>query len=739
MVKLREAFDAADVDGNNELELEELEMVIISMNPKAEITPADVQKVWEVLNPEGDEWIPFEKYVRGMLKVKEDPELAALVPTDVPNRFQLLSLVIDSPINEDQEKLIFDKLTGLEKGGIKMLEAMRTEQDRAEIKRTLEQACAGLLHDLTPEQRRSVHSTHYWCMAQACFIGLFSTLFPGMWENFLVLSYETDGAADAYWTCPGTIGDPFADHNEMIAEDSMYYGGEDGSPLWPYPLVECAHGLCATLPANISEYMAMGGTVQIGDVTACSPDLQFCDKPGNWTQNVDGIEGPTSLVGIPPVLVEDMYCQPLPKTFGQSDARDKELVTWWVLNVIGIVLGICFEIPLLMYTAVRSAVRVSASLDLRLTPLNQDRAFVANMLVRAAFEMGDPEGDVMGVDSGKEAKESEDEGHLLKDLFAVAFIKGKVVITGVLFKQLTARAVSYDTATWIKPYTGTMLATALWDTMMCHVIMKNAEIRAFGVTTSVEVFNDIIDTYCPQFEQEPASMSEKCKVQMLRAIGVAIVKHGSMFPTLEILLRHAVNYLGMKTSKAVTQGGIIDDASGMILDMDRLTLCEQRAVLCIHMLCYILSGDVSITELTLWKKLLSRVEELYQQERQKFDSFSLAELRAWIVEEAPRMKKAVERVPAGVNEAKELADLASFVPRPERVTWFDNVIPRVLCNKFRNMSVEPLSAHMISAAFDPDTHREYMAKTLTPEEMTKFTTSELIYKATNILTLQIST
>eukprot|EP01046_Picozoa_sp_COSAG06_P117914 COSAG06_NODE_65025_length_258_cov_0.635220_1_plen_85_part_11 len=85
--------------------------------------------------------------------------------------------------------------------------------------------------------------------------------------------------------------------------------------------------------------------------------------------------------------------------------------------------------------------------------------------------MGDPDGDVMGVDSGKEAKESEDEGHLLKDLFAVAFIKGKVVITGVLFKQLTARAVSYDTATWIKPYTGTMLATALWDTMMCHVIM----------------------------------------------------------------------------------------------------------------------------------------------------------------------------------------------------------------------------------------------------------------------------
>ena len=734
-----EAFDAADVDGDNELELEELEMVVMNMNPKANISPADIRRVWDVLNPDGSEWIPFETYVKGMLKVKADPELATLVPMDVPNRFQLLSLVIDSPINEDQERLIFDKMTGLEKGGIKMLEAMRTPMDKSMIKSTLAQACSGTLHDLTKEQRASVHSTHYWCMAQACFIGAFFTLWPGLWENYLVLTYETDGVVDAYWTCDGTIGDPFADHNNRIVDTSEYFGGE-GGPLWPYPLVECPHGLCVTLPANISEYRAMGGTVQIGDVRECSPDLQFCDKPGNWTQNVDGLEGPTSFVGIPPVRVEDMYCQPLPKTFHQSDERDKELVTWWILNVIGIVLGICFEIPLLMYTAVRSAVRVSWSLDLRLTPLNADRAFVANMLVRAAFEMGDPDGDVMGVDSGKEAKaEAEEEGRSrLRDLLAVAFVKGKVVITGVLFKQITARVANYDTATWIKPYTGTMLATAMWDTMMCHVIMKNAEIRAFGVTTSVEVFNDILDTYCPRYEKEPETLSDHCKVQMLRAIGVSIVKHGSMFPTLEILLRHAVNYLGMKSSKAVTQGGIIDDELALIDDMDRLTLPEQRAVLCIHMLSYVLSGEVSIGELKLWKKLLEKVEQLYQIERAKFDTFNLAELREFIVKECPRMKKAVARVPAGgKGEEEELADLASFVPRPKEVTWFDQVIPRVLCNKFRNMSVEPLSAKMISAAFDPEMHKEYMAKTLTPEEMTKFTTSELIYKATNILTLQI--
>jgi len=30
---------------------------------------------------------------------------------------------------------------------------------------------------------------------------------------------------------------------------------------------------------------------------------------------------------------------------------------------------------------------------------------------------------------------------------------------------------------------------------------------------------------------------------------VAIVKHGALFPTMEILLRHAVNYLNMKKSR----------------------------------------------------------------------------------------------------------------------------------------------------------------------------------------------
>ena len=68
-------------------------------------------------------------------------------------------------------------------------------------------------------------------------------------------------------------------------------------------------------------------------------------------------------------------------------------------------------------------------------------------------------GDTLGVEASKEAKT--EKRSRIKDDFAVAFIKGKLVLTGVLFKQITMLVIAYDTATWIKPYCGTMLATAM--------------------------------------------------------------------------------------------------------------------------------------------------------------------------------------------------------------------------------------------------------------------------------------
>ena len=63
------------------------------------------------------------------------------------------------------------------------------------------------------------------------------------------------------------------------------------------------------------------------------------------------------------------------------------------------------------------------------------------------------------------------------------------------------------------------------------------------------------------------NMRDEFKIQIVRAIGVAIVKHGSMYPSMEILLRHAVQWLGMRSSKAVQKPGVLDSEQKFIEEM----------------------------------------------------------------------------------------------------------------------------------------------------------------------------
>ena len=767
MRKLREAFDTADVDGDNQLELEELEMVIIAMNAKADVQPEDIRKVWAVLNPEGKDWIPFGEYVQGMILVKQDPELSKVVPMDVPNRFQLLSLLIDSPINEDQEKLIFDKLNALEKGGIKMLRGMGSDpMTKPEIREVLNQACAGQLHFLTPEQRKKVNSTHLWCVFQAFMLGMVTCGLAGVWENTMVVTFGTDGAKDAYFTCPeyfadlenpeseyynlslptnpgewnglGFLGeDVLWDTNsnpdglivtdayrqtetckplslEEPPTDCSFTPGDpascgaaetrednDGCEYIPPldPIGQCLPGTCAAYPLNVTEYLAMGGNHIIG---------------GNWTPEFDGWEG---------------ECVALQAT---AERDHEAFIKFTVLNISMVVLMIVFELTGLMLTALRSAVKVSKALDLRLTPLNTDRAFVATMLVRSVFELGDGEGDVMGVDASGGGDES---GRpLIVTIMSVAWIKGRVLISGILFKQATAKLVNYDSATWMKPYTGTMLAAMMWDAMLCHAIMKGAEVQAIGVTTSVEVFNEIMDTFCPTYEDDPASLSDSARVQILRAIGVAIVKHGSMFPTMELLLRHAVNYLDMKKHKAVTQqGGIIDDEAGLLEDFKDISLDESRAVLCTHMLCYVLDGSIGMSETSMWHKLLDRVEECYQIERARVENLNVQELREFIVMKCPGLKVAVARVPEtgdtpndmGLTEEDELKEIFKFVPMPEQATHFNTLAARFVCQQFRGN--HPVSTALLFACFDPEANKTFMAINMQPNNLLAFLFGEFTF------------
>jgi hypothetical protein len=161
-------------------------------------------------------------------------------------RFQLLSLLIDPPINDEEEKRLLSKLTFLERIGVQLLE--RIPPSREEIKAKLGVACAGGLHCLNEKQRKAVNRLHWSCVLQVgkhLIIQLLAQLptqlsisnqnredlmqrksrlptcprpaasgrsarsgpaRPGLFENFLVWEYETDGVLDADWTCSARQG-----------------------------------------------------------------------------------------------------------------------------------------------------------------------------------------------------------------------------------------------------------------------------------------------------------------------------------------------------------------------------------------------------------------------------------------------------------------------------------------------------------------------------------------------------
>eukprot|EP01043_Picozoa_sp_COSAG02_P095186 COSAG02_NODE_31563_length_531_cov_1.131944_2_plen_116_part_01 len=113
----------------------------------------------------------------------------------------------------------------------------------------------------------------------------------------------------------------------------------------------------------------------------------------------------------------------------------------------------------------------------------------------------------------------------------------------------------------------------------------------------------------------------------------------------------------MKRSNELFAGGVLDNAEGFIKDFKYLSLNECRASLCIHMLCYTLSGGIRIDELLFWKRMLERVEVLYQADRNKYVStrllfcettaMSTAQLRAFMIQQIPAFKTPLELIPIG--------------------------------------------------------------------------------------------
>jgi hypothetical protein len=222
------------------------------------------------------------------------------------------------PTNDELEGVLLGRMSGVEKSGVKVLKSLKVKKlSSAEIQEIVRDGCRGQLHYLTPQETNRVNKLHYICVLQALAIGLLTTLFPGLLENYLVYTFETDGAMDAYWTCPAAENDPDALPSAMQP------------PYHNLSLTACPYGLCTSVPANITEYLEAGGSAAMGgewtnelpltdacgvvdDGAACFPQ-QSC-AASDWGLCTDAIE---------------LQCSPLATTPTDMD----RFAPFWIFNL----------------------------------------------------------------------------------------------------------------------------------------------------------------------------------------------------------------------------------------------------------------------------------------------------------------------------------------------------------------------------------------------------------------------
>ena len=557
----RNAYDTADVDGDNDVEFEELEMVWTALDPTSTLDHENMEYLWGVINPDKMEGLTFTAFLHGMRRMQDDEKCAGWVDITKPTQWELLSLLIDTPISEKEEKKIMDSLTPVERWGIKLLQNKSRPMDKKAMQEVLTRAGNNKLRELNPTQVKNMASVRHNCVALCAFIGFVWTAFPAAVENYLVSEIGVDGFKDAYWVC----------HDHTVPPDAATSGS------WSNDTDAYREGFLFDLDGDGVEGEMVPTTEMDVEWYRCHINYNLCgtyqgDRLDETHPAWEDMDVDTRCS-----FCQCQACQCVHHDNGKFDVSlDNKLLWFWIWNGASIGFFVVIEIVLLMYTAVVYCVRVSWALDQRLVPLNQDRAFVADSLVRAAFELGNPDSPALGVDPRKDSTANSK----LQLAFMLLMYRIKVVATASVIKQITTLTTTPEFYTYAKPWLGTVLATIFWDGLIAHCIICQAEIRGFGVYTAVEVFNELLG----KFEGGVHEVSTFGKIQICRAVGVAIVKSGSMYPTMELLLRHCIQYLGLRGKRVVTEPGTLDNevaflnGLGADISADDLTAAGRRAL-----------------------------------------------------------------------------------------------------------------------------------------------------------------
>lgn len=207
--KLRRAYDVADIDGDNEMQRDELRLVLTALRPHDPPDPAEIDRIWRALVPADkanliSESLSWEDFLRRLPAARADPEVGHILnDLSRPNEWEMVSLLIDIKTSEETIKNLERGLSFFEWIANKTLQWMdrKKKMDKGALHVNLRKACAGELHMLDDKTRHNIRRHKRNMALTACFIGFVCNTCVGMIENYAMWTTGNSGIWENYYMC----------------------------------------------------------------------------------------------------------------------------------------------------------------------------------------------------------------------------------------------------------------------------------------------------------------------------------------------------------------------------------------------------------------------------------------------------------------------------------------------------------------------------------------------------------
>ena len=175
---------------------------LLSSDASVEPSPNDLEDIWKMLDREGDGEVDWFDFLRSMTMIEDHPTASRMIAgIDKPNRWALVSLLIDVPCCKIREQELLDDMSGVERKGIQFLEFYQRPIDHVELHARLKRATKGELRRKTPEQLKRIKWIRMWLQFHLLWIATITNGIAGLWENYLMWARATDstGANNGFY------------------------------------------------------------------------------------------------------------------------------------------------------------------------------------------------------------------------------------------------------------------------------------------------------------------------------------------------------------------------------------------------------------------------------------------------------------------------------------------------------------------------------------------------------------